>query len=71
MTPVKLVAEIVLPMVKNTSIRQRQAVYLLSLSCRACMCVERGVEVLSISLSTTMNRFRRWMRSTTLYVQPE
>lgn len=64
-------AAVPLPMIEKTSIRQRQIVYLLSLSCLASSRTDCGAVVPSISLSATMNRSGRWMRPMVLPVRPE
>ncbi len=71
MIPEKLADEMLLPMIENTKIRQRQTVYLLSPSRLASLRTYCGAEVPNISRSATMNRSGRWMRSMALPVRPE
>lgn len=68
--PEKLTVEL-LPMMENTSIRQRQTVYLLSPSCRASLRTDWGAAAPSISRSATKNRSGRWSRPMALPVLPE
>ena len=71
MIPEKLAATLLLRMIENTSIRQRQTVYLLRLICLASKRTDFGAEVPSISFSNSMNRSGRWMRPSALPVLPE
>jgi len=71
MIPEKPADELLRAMIENTSIPQRQTVYLLSPSRPAILRTDCGAEVPGISRSATMNRSGRWMRPMAPPVRPE